>query len=80
MLDGAVFVLTGVDEEGVQLHEFGSSDGCLEDKIRFGRPGCPDPRDLMVRVNVIIQAGAGMERRGPYAAHKACEIIIQEIR
>lgn len=33
MLDGAVFVLTGVDEEGVQLHEFGSSDGCLEDKI-----------------------------------------------
>lgn len=80
VLDGVVFVLTGVDEEGVQLHEFGSSEGCLEDKISFGRPGCPDPRDLMVRVNVTIQAGAGMERRGPYAAHKACDVILQEVR
>lgn len=34
----------------------------------------------MVRVHATIQERTGMERRGPYAAHKACDVIIQEIR
>ncbi|WP_437631140.1 D-proline reductase (dithiol) proprotein PrdA [Sorangium sp. So ce854] len=80
VMDGVVFILTGVDEHGIQLHEFGSSEGYLDEKICFGRPGCPDPGDLMVRVNVVLQAGTGMERRGPYAAHKACDAIMQDVR
>ncbi|KYF52081.1 D-proline reductase (dithiol) proprotein PrdA [Sorangium cellulosum] len=80
VMDGVVFILTGVDEAGIQLHEFGSCEGCLDEKISFGRPGCPDSGDLMVRVNVVIQAGTGMERRGPYAAHRACDAIMQEVR
>ncbi|XXY62513.1 D-proline reductase (dithiol) proprotein PrdA [Sorangium sp. So ce281] len=80
VMDGVVFILTGVDEAGIQLHEFGSCEGYLDEKISFGRPGCPDSGDLMVRVNVVIQAGTGMERRGPYAAHKACDAIMQEVR
>ncbi|MGR8951844.1 MAG: D-proline reductase (dithiol) proprotein PrdA [Gammaproteobacteria bacterium] len=80
VMNGVVFILTAVDENGMQLHEFGSSEGYLDEKISFGRPGCPDPGDLMVRVNVVIQAGIGMERRGPYAAHKACDVIMQEVR
>lgn len=79
-LNDMVFILTGVDETGVQVHEFGSCEGFLDEKIIYGRPGCPDPEDIMVRVHTVLQEKTGMERRGPYAAHKACDVIIQEIR
>ncbi|MDR2741588.1 MAG: D-proline reductase (dithiol) proprotein PrdA [Treponema sp.] len=80
ILNDVVFILTGVDEAGVQVHEFGSCEGYLDEKIIYGRPGCPDPQDIMIRVHATLQAQTGMERRGPYAAHKACDVIIQEIR
>ncbi|WP_434291766.1 D-proline reductase (dithiol) proprotein PrdA [Clostridium botulinum] len=80
ILNGMVFVLTGVDEAGVQVHEFGSCEGYLDEKIVYGKPGCPDQNDIIVRVHAIVQDKTGMERRGPYAAHKACDVIIQEIR
>jgi D-proline reductase (dithiol) PrdA len=80
VLSDVVFILTGVDESGVQVHEFGSCEGYLDEKIVYGRPGSPDPNDIMIRVHATIQALTGMERRGPYAAHKACDVIIQEIR
>lgn len=80
ILNGMVFILTGVDEAGIQVHEFGSCQGYLDEKIIYGKPGCPDQDDIIVRVHAIIQDKTGMERRGPYAAHKACDVIIQEIR
>lgn len=80
ILNDVVFVLTGVDEAGIQVHEFGSCEGYLDEKIKYGKPGCPDENDIMVRVHATIQEKTGMERRGPYAAHKACDVIIQEIR
>lgn len=80
VITGAVVVLTGLDEAGVQVHEFGSSEGYLDEKIRYGRPGCPDEDDIMICVNAVIRKNTGMERRGPYAAHMACDAIIQEIR
>lgn len=80
VMRGAVVILTGVDELGVQVHEFGSCEGYLDEKIRFGRPGSPDPDDIMIRIHVTVQENTGMERRGPFAAHKACDYIIQEIR
>lgn len=79
-LKGAVVILTGVDEKGIQIHEFGSCEGIIGETVCFGRPGSPDEDDIMIRVHVTIQEGTGMERRGPYAAHKACDFIIQEIR
>lgn len=80
VLSGAVFVLTGMDEAGVQIHEFGSCEGYMDEKIRFGRPGCPDEDDIMICVDVEIQKGTGMERRGPFAAHCAIDTIIEAIR
>ncbi len=79
-LTDMVFLLTGVDEDGTQVHEFGSSDGFLDEEIIYGRPGCPDAGDIMVRVHAVLQSKVGMERRGPYAAHSACDHIIQEVR
>jgi D-proline reductase (dithiol) PrdA len=80
VLDGVVFCLTGMDENGVQVHEFGSSEGYLDEKTAFGRPGAPDEKDIVVRVNVIIEKNTGMERRGPLAAHTACDAIVQAVR
>lgn len=79
-LTGVVVVLTGMDESGLQVHEFGSCEGYMDEKIRYGRPGTPDEGDIMIRVMTTIAAGCGMERRGPYAAHKVCDVILQEIR
>jgi D-proline reductase (dithiol) PrdA len=80
VLDGVVFMLTGVDEDGVQVHEFGSSEGYLDEKMAFGRPGCADEEDIIIRVHAVLQRGTGMERRGPFAAHSAEDVIIQEVR
>ncbi len=80
ILNDMVFILTGVDEVGMQVHEFGSCEGYLDEKIDYGKAGCPDVNDIMVRVHATLQEKTGMERRGPYAAHKACDVIIQEIR
>lgn len=79
-LDDMVFVLTGIDEDGTQVHEFGSSDGFMDETIIYGRPGCPDQGDIIVRVHCVLERLTGMERRGPMAAHAACDHIIDEVR
>lgn len=78
--DGVVFMLTGVDEDGVQVHEFGSSEGYLDEKMYFGHPGCADENDIIIRCNAVIQRLTGMTRPGPFAAHKCQDYIIQSIR
>jgi D-proline reductase (dithiol) PrdA len=80
VVEGAVFMLTGVDEDGTQIHEFGSSEGYLDEKMAFGNPGCADEDDIIIRVETVIQRLTGMERRGPYAAHKCEDVVIQSVR
>ncbi len=80
VLEGAVFMLTGVDEDGTQVHEFGSSEGFLDERMAFGNPGCADEEDIIIRVEAVVQRLTGMERRGPYAAHKCEDVIIQAVR
>jgi D-proline reductase (dithiol) PrdA len=78
--DGVVFMLTGVDEDGVQVHEFGSSEGYLDEKMYFGHPGCADENDIIIRCHVVVQRLSGMTRPGPFAAHKCQDYIIQAVR
>lgn len=78
--DGVVFMLTGVDEDGVQVHEFGSSEGYLDEKMYFGHPGCADENDIIIRCHAVIQRLSGMTRPGPFAAHKCQDYIIQAVR
>ena len=80
VLDGVVMMLTGVDEGGVQIGEFGSSEGYLDENIMWGRPGCPDKGEIFIKGNIVIQEKTNMERRGPMAAHTAFDVITQEIR
>ena len=78
--DGVVFMLTGVDEDGTQVHEFGSSEGMLDEKMFFGHPGCADEGDIIIRCHAVIERLKGMSRSGPLAAHKCQDVIIQAVR
>ena len=80
VLDGVVMMITGVDEDGVQVGEFGSSEGILEENIMWGRPGCPEKGEIFIKTFAVIKAKTNMTRPGPLAIHTASDIITQEIR
>lgn len=80
MLDGVIMMVTGTDEGGVQIGEFGSSEGPLDRNIMWGRPGAPDKGEIFIKTEVVIEAHTNMERPGPLAAHKASDFITEEIR
>ena len=80
VLDGVVMMVTGTDANGVQIGEFGSSEGYLDENIMWGRPGCPEKGEIFIKTEVIIKEGTNMERPGPLAAHTATDMITQEIR
>lgn len=80
VLDGVVFVVSGTDHDGVQIGEFGSSEGEMDRNIMWGRPGSPDKGDIFIKTNVTIKAKSNMERPGPLAAHRASDYICEEIR
>ncbi len=80
VLDGVVMMVTGTDEGGVQIGEFGSSEGELDRNIMWGRPGAPDKGEIFIKTEVVIKAHTNMERPGPLAAHRASDHITDEIR
>ena len=80
VLDGVIMMLTGTDEGGVQIGEFGSSEGEMDRNILFNRPGSPDMGETFIKCEVTIQAKTNMERRGPMSAHHAADHLNQEIR
>ena len=80
VLDGVVMMVTGTDANGVQIGEFGSSEGYLDENIMWGRPGAPEKGEIFIKSQVTVKEGTNMERPGPLAAHTASDIITQEIR
>lgn len=80
VLTGVYVMLTGVDENGIQVAEFGSSEGILSEQVFFGRAGTPSKYDMLLHIDVTLKAMAGSSRPGPIAAHRACDKIVQEIR
>lgn len=80
VLDGVVMMVTGTDANGVQIGEFGSSEGYLDENIMWGRPGAPEEGEIFIKTEVVIKEGTNMERPGPLAAHTATDMITQEIR
>ena len=79
-LTGAYVILTGVDVNGKQTHEFGSSEGKLKEKLYLNRAGTPGDEDYILYFDVVLKAGMGQEREGVLAAHRACDEFIQIFR
>ena len=55
VLDGVVMVVTGTDANGVQIGEFGSSEGYLDENIMWGRPGAPDKGEIFIKTQVTVK-------------------------
>ena len=79
-LTGVYVILTGVDVNGKQTHEFGSSEGNLKEMLYLNRAGTPGDNDVIISFDVTLAAGMGQERPGPTAAHRACDRFIQSYR
>lgn len=77
---GVYVMLTGVDVDGEQAHEFGSSEGNLKDQIVLGRAGTPGEDDYIISFDVVFKKDEGQERHGCIQAHAACDDLIQIYR
>ena len=80
VLDGVVTVVTGITEEGVQVGEFGSSEGYLDENMQWGRPGAVDKGEIMIKYEAVVPRKRNMERPGPIAIHTAVDHVTSEIR
>lgn len=79
-ITGAYVMLTGCDEDGRQMHEFGSSEGILKEKLRLNMAGTPSSQDIIIHVDVLLKGGEVYDRHLPLAAFRACDEIISHIR
>lgn len=79
-LTGVYVMLTGVDEDGRQMHEFGCSQGNLSEKMILNRYGTPEKTDFIIHLDVTVQGGLPYERKLPLAAFRACDAFLQTIR
>lgn len=79
-LTGVDVILTGADETGIQLHEFGSSDGYLDEKIKFGMDGTPDIDDKIILIDAILKKDFEFNRETCEMIFKMADDYIQPIR
>lgn len=79
-LTGVYAMLTGCDEDGRQMHEFGSSEGILKDQMKFGRRGTPSENDYIIHIDVRIKGGLPYDRTLPDACFKCADDFVQGIR
>lgn len=79
-ITGVYVMLTGVDVNGKQCHEFGSSEGNLKEQLYLNRAGTPGDDDYIISFDVTFAAGMGQERHGPFTAHRLCDEFIQTYR
>lgn len=79
-LTGCYVLLTGVDEDGRQIGEFGSSEGNLEEQLVLGRRGTPGEEDYIIHIDVLVKGGQPFSRELANAAFQVAEDYIQKIR
>ncbi|WP_071396380.1 proline reductase cluster protein PrdD [Bacillus tuaregi] len=79
-LTGVYVMLTGGDEEGNQMHEFGSSEGILKEKLKLGKAGTPNEEDYIIHVDVTLKPGLSFTRSLAFSMFQICDLIIQPIR
>lgn len=77
---GAYVLLTGVDVDGIQTAEFGSSEGVIEKQIAWGKAGTPERGDDLILFEVTFCAGKGQEREAVTRAHILCDEFIRQYR
>lgn len=77
---GAYVLLTGVDVDGIQTAEFGSSEGVIEEQIAWGKAGTPKRGEELILFEVTFCAGKGQDREAVTRAHALCDEFVQQYR
>jgi len=79
-LTGVYVMLTGCDEFGKQMAEFGSSEGILSEQLKLGQAGTPGEEDIILHMDVTLTHQKEADRSQPMAAFRACDTFIDLIR
>lgn len=79
-LTGVYVMLTGVDKDGRQMGEFGSSEGFLDEQMAFDKAGTPSMKDYIIHFDVTLKGGLPFSRELILSSHRACDRFIQNLR
>lgn len=79
-LTGVSVILTGAYDSGIQLHEFGSSEGYLDEKIKFNRSGTPDINDKLILFDVTLNEELPFNRTTCNLVFSLLDNYLQPIR
>ena len=79
-ITGVYVMPTGVDVDGEQAHEFGSSDGNLSEMLHLNRAGTPADDDYIISFNITFKKGMGQERYAIIDAYKMVEEWMNDFR
>lgn len=79
-LTGVQVILTGRIKNGEQLHEFGSSDGVLSEKMIVDRAGTPKEDDWIIHIDIVAKEHQPFNRELCLTVFRLADEYIQEIR
>ena len=79
-ITGVYVMPTGVDVDGEQAHEFGSSNGNLKDMLYLNRAGTPADDDFIISFDITFKKGMGQERYAVIDAYRMVEEWMNDFR
>jgi hypothetical protein len=81
LLSGVTVMLTGVEDvSGFQPSNIGSSEGILKEQVVLDQAGTPKSTDIILHIDFLFEEGQGRTAEGIMAAHRAGDLVVQEIR
>ena len=79
-LTGVYMLLTGANTEGKQMHEFGSSEGILQEQLVLNKAGSPTDSDYLIHIDVIIKPEIDFNRHLAFSIFELSDVYLQNIR
>ncbi len=79
-ITGVYVMPTGVDVDGEQAHEFGSSEGNLKDMLYLNRAGTPADDDIIISFDITFKKGMCQERFAIIEAYHMLDEWLQVYR
>ena len=79
-LTGVYMLLRGANTEGKQMHEFGSSEGILQEQLVLNKAGSPADNDYLIHIDVIIKPEIEFDRALAFSIFELSDVYLQNIR
>ena len=76
-LTGVYMLLTGANTEGKQMHEFGSSEGILQEQLVLNKAGSPADSDYLIHIDVIIKPEIDFDRHLAFLIFELSDVYLQ---